>query len=227
MAYAVKTGETWTWRPAPDITSTCWQHLNLASVWNSGRISADYTNGLKSWLNTSNCFIRTTCVFPPYYYYYYGAELLCPVGLTVRSASRHGYTACFVRGRCPLPLQITWISICPCFMFDCSIPTFAVACSAIVFKTKLDCYAKWLFFQHVLSLSPPQIHSWSQFKVLLDLSLWGSRSYTGGSAAGRFTLISIKKCGNDNQERPHKKHPGKWVGKPLQIFKWDIKIWVK
>lgn len=49
----------------PDITSTCWQHLNLASVWNSGRLSADYMNGVKRCLNTSNSLIRTTCVFPP------------------------------------------------------------------------------------------------------------------------------------------------------------------
>lgn len=58
-----KTGESWTWRPAPDFTGTRWQYLNLASVWHSGRISADYVNRVESWINIScNCFITATLV---------------------------------------------------------------------------------------------------------------------------------------------------------------------
>lgn len=106
--------------------------------------------------------------------------------------------------------------------------------SSGVFKIKLHCKncANWLlvlpFFSSSFSVfltatcfiaSTSQTHSWSVITDLLSPSLWGSISYTGDSAAGRFTLISIKKCGKDNQECPCKKYPERRTGKLLKLLR--------
>lgn len=123
----------------PDITSTCWQHLNLASVWNSGRLSADRMNGAKRCLNTSSSFTRTTCVFPPQLRGWNFYVLL----LVYSQSCSSPWLRCMF---CDRKMSITVSNYVNTLHSLASLHVwlqhshmFAAVCSSLVFKTQLHC----------------------------------------------------------------------------------------